>query len=249
MSRLNARELIDLVLDDGSWASWDGPVEESVLTGEGPLRGRRVAVVVSEFGLRPGSIGRVAADRLVGGGRTGDRRGAPAARGHGQRRHPDAGGHARVRADDPDLRRHRRPQGRRAAVPRLPAAPDDRRRDGVVGVARARDRGRARRPGGVPRARGSSRRFTAAVPRGRADRGEPLSRTASSTPSCRPTRSATSCDRAVEDPDVRARCRRTVAGARRGRRSPTSTHGRRSPGRADRTGPAYAGCCGTPPPT
>ena len=64
--RLTARELIDLVLDGGSWSSWDSPppragvseayaqeleraerrsgVDESVLSGEGLLRGRRVAV-------------------------------------------------------------------------------------------------------------------------------------------------------------------------------------------------------------
>jgi acetyl-CoA carboxylase beta subunit/acetyl-CoA carboxylase alpha subunit len=87
VSRLSARELIELVLDDGSWSSWDQPpahegvdeayaaqlvraaeksgVDESVLTGEGLLRGRRVAVVASEFGFLGGSIGRDAATRLV----------------------------------------------------------------------------------------------------------------------------------------------------------------------------------------
>lgn len=86
-TRLTARDLIDLVLDDGSWTSWDvAPVrgelseeyaaelaraaeksgsDESVLTGEGLLRGRRVAVVLGEFGFLAGSIGRAAADRLV----------------------------------------------------------------------------------------------------------------------------------------------------------------------------------------
>ncbi len=85
--RLSARELIDLVLDDGSWNGWDVPprqpavteayaaelaaaaersgVDESVVTGEGRLRGRRVAVVAGEFGFLAGSIGRAAADRLV----------------------------------------------------------------------------------------------------------------------------------------------------------------------------------------
>lgn len=85
--RLNATELIDLVLDAGSWRSWDTPpsregvsaeyaaelaaaahrsgVDESVLTGEGLMHGRRVAVVVGEFGFLAGSIGRAAADRLV----------------------------------------------------------------------------------------------------------------------------------------------------------------------------------------
>src|SRR4051794_11568409 len=87
MARLNARRLIDLVLDEGSWVSWDVPpartgisesyaaelraaeertgVDESVLTGEGTMLGRRVAVLVSEFGFLAGSIGRDAADRLV----------------------------------------------------------------------------------------------------------------------------------------------------------------------------------------
>ena len=85
--RLGARALIDLVLDDGSWTSWDEPpsregvgadylasleraaeragTDESVLSGEGTLRGRRVAVVAGEFDFLAGSIGRAAADRLI----------------------------------------------------------------------------------------------------------------------------------------------------------------------------------------
>jgi acetyl-CoA carboxylase carboxyl transferase subunit beta len=84
---LSARELIDLVLDEGSWTSWDTPpqqvgvgpeyaaslaraaersgTDESVLTGEGTMHGRRVAVVASEFGFLAGSIGVAAAQRLV----------------------------------------------------------------------------------------------------------------------------------------------------------------------------------------
>lgn len=86
MERPSARDLIELVLDEGSWTSWDtaperdvsaayaaelaaaaerSGVDESVLTGEGLLRGRRVAVLVGEFGFLAGSIGRDAADRLV----------------------------------------------------------------------------------------------------------------------------------------------------------------------------------------
>ncbi len=87
MDRPSARDLIDLVLDAGSWMSWDTPPErsgvrddyaaeltsaaersgedESVLSGEGLMKGRRVAVVVGEFGFLAGSIGRAAADRLV----------------------------------------------------------------------------------------------------------------------------------------------------------------------------------------
>jgi acyl-CoA carboxylase subunit beta len=86
-TRLNARQLIDLVLDDGSWTSWDVPaehgevapayaaqlvaareksgVDESLVSGEGRMDGHRVAVVVSEFGFLAGSIGRATADRLV----------------------------------------------------------------------------------------------------------------------------------------------------------------------------------------
>jgi len=87
MSRPTARDLIELVFDDASWVSWDSPpergeideayaeelaaaagksgVDESVITGEALLRGRRVAVMLGEFGFLAGSIGRVAADRLV----------------------------------------------------------------------------------------------------------------------------------------------------------------------------------------
>jgi acetyl-CoA carboxylase beta subunit/acetyl-CoA carboxylase alpha subunit len=86
-SRLDARALRDLVLDPGSWRSWDSPIpardvaeeyahelaaaaektrqDESIITGEGLLRGRRVAVVAGEFGFLAGSIGVAAADRLV----------------------------------------------------------------------------------------------------------------------------------------------------------------------------------------
>ncbi|MCF6506086.1 acetyl-CoA carboxyl transferase [Blastococcus sp. MG754426] len=85
--RPDARTLRDLVLDPGSWQSWDSPVptrdvpadyaadlaraaersrqDESVITGEGRLRGRRVAVVAGEFGFLAGSIGVAAAERLI----------------------------------------------------------------------------------------------------------------------------------------------------------------------------------------
>ncbi|HET7387472.1 MAG TPA: carboxyl transferase domain-containing protein [Nocardioidaceae bacterium] len=87
--RLSARELIDLVLDDGSFVSWDSPpqrgtvdeayadqlaraqersgVDEAVITGEGRMRGRRVALVACEFGFLAGSIGTAAAARLTEG--------------------------------------------------------------------------------------------------------------------------------------------------------------------------------------
>ncbi|MEU5995048.1 carboxyl transferase domain-containing protein [Spirillospora sp. NPDC047418] len=89
--RVGARELLARVLDEGSpaegaWTSWDRPpagepassyardlaaarersgCDEAVLTGEGLLRGRRVAFVVSEFRFLAGSIGLATADRIV----------------------------------------------------------------------------------------------------------------------------------------------------------------------------------------
>lgn len=86
--RVGARELLRRVLDEGGRASWDTPprggpapdsaygrelaaarersgCDEAVRTGEGLLRGRRVAFVVSEFGFLAGSIGLATADRIV----------------------------------------------------------------------------------------------------------------------------------------------------------------------------------------
>lgn len=88
MTRPDARSLIGEVLDAGTWTSWDTePVQpssagrdyldtltrarertgydESVVTGEGCLAGRRVAVVACEFSFLGGSIGEAAAERLV----------------------------------------------------------------------------------------------------------------------------------------------------------------------------------------
>ncbi len=85
--RWSARELIDLVLDDGSYESWDEPVDisghsadyqaelrtaaeqagtdESVLTGRGTVNGRPVAFIVNEFAFLAGSIGVAAAERIA----------------------------------------------------------------------------------------------------------------------------------------------------------------------------------------
>ena len=71
--RRDARALRDLVLDPGSWTSWDTPLQqspadpdyarelteaaektgqdESIITCDGRLLGRRVAVVAGEFGF------------------------------------------------------------------------------------------------------------------------------------------------------------------------------------------------------
>ena len=87
MSRIGALELRDAVLDDGSFRSWDAPplsvaaddeyrrelakaaeatgLDESVVTGEGTVYGRRVAVVACEFDFLAGSIGVAAAERIT----------------------------------------------------------------------------------------------------------------------------------------------------------------------------------------
>ncbi|MEV5574048.1 carboxyl transferase domain-containing protein [Spirillospora sp. NPDC052269] len=87
LERPDAAGLLDRVLDPGSFESWDVPPsyaalspryaadlararersgrDEAVLTGSGRLRGRRVAVVVSEFAFLAGSIGVATADRIV----------------------------------------------------------------------------------------------------------------------------------------------------------------------------------------
>ncbi len=86
MAHLTAQGLLDLVLDEGSFESWDEPLsrsaldpayqrelaaaaeragtDESILTGRGLMRGRPVAVVVNEFRFLAGSIGRDAAIRI-----------------------------------------------------------------------------------------------------------------------------------------------------------------------------------------
>lgn len=85
--RRGARELAAVVLDAGSFVSWDEPVrrpadlsagyaaeldaaevasgvDEAVITGCGTIRGRRVAVLMSEFRFLGGSVGVATADRL-----------------------------------------------------------------------------------------------------------------------------------------------------------------------------------------
>ncbi|MEO8556129.1 MAG: carboxyl transferase domain-containing protein [Actinomycetota bacterium] len=88
VERLGARDLLETVLDPGSWQSWDSTpqqvavpgsayavelvdaeikagTDEALITGQGTLQGRPVAVVVSEFRFLAGSIGHAAAERLV----------------------------------------------------------------------------------------------------------------------------------------------------------------------------------------
>jgi acetyl-CoA carboxylase carboxyl transferase beta subunit len=87
MTRLSAHEMINVLVDEGSWTSWDNRlpdvgasaeyadelacaraktgVDESVLTGTASIHGHRVAVAVCEFGFLGGSIGAGAGDRLT----------------------------------------------------------------------------------------------------------------------------------------------------------------------------------------
>src|SRR5690625_5576356 len=84
--RLAARELIEEFFDDGSVESWDEPIDisgyspqyqeelrrarersgcdESLLTGQATVHGRRVAFIVGEFRFLAGYIGRDAANRF-----------------------------------------------------------------------------------------------------------------------------------------------------------------------------------------
>ncbi|GHC41357.1 carboxyl transferase domain-containing protein [Streptomyces cinnamoneus] len=85
--RTSALDLLLAVVDPGTWRCWDEPValttddpeyradllaareltglDESVITGEGRVRGRRVALVACEFRFLAGSIGVDAGERLV----------------------------------------------------------------------------------------------------------------------------------------------------------------------------------------
>ncbi|MFI9204595.1 carboxyl transferase domain-containing protein [Streptomyces sp. NPDC053048] len=84
---VSALDLVLAVVDPGSWRCWDDPVavttddpdyradllaarertglDESVITGEGRVHGRRVALVACEFRFLAGSIGVDAGERLV----------------------------------------------------------------------------------------------------------------------------------------------------------------------------------------
>lgn len=86
--RLGAYELVTSVLDADSWVGWDSVplavaepgsayaaelaeaaeragTDESVITGQGRIGGRRVAIIAGEFRFMAGSIGRTAAERVV----------------------------------------------------------------------------------------------------------------------------------------------------------------------------------------
>ncbi len=86
-AKISAHDVLELVLDAGSFVSWDtapvdarpnekyrtdlqkaaekSGVDESVITGVGTVRGRPVAVIACEFAFLAGSIGVAAAERIV----------------------------------------------------------------------------------------------------------------------------------------------------------------------------------------
>lgn len=86
-TRTSAAEILDAILDGGSFVSWDSTpvdvgagasyaadlakareksgVDESVITGQGMVDGREVAVIACEFAFLAGSIGVAAAERIV----------------------------------------------------------------------------------------------------------------------------------------------------------------------------------------
>jgi acyl-CoA carboxylase subunit beta len=87
MTRAGARQMIDAVADHGTWQSWDEALpdvpndaeyadelacartktglDESVITGSACIRGRRMAMLVCDFGFLGGSIGVAAGQRLT----------------------------------------------------------------------------------------------------------------------------------------------------------------------------------------
>lgn len=99
-ARLGGGELLEQLLDAGSFRSWDRPVptpadadpayladlerargrsgaDEAVLSGEGLIGEHPVAVLASEFTFLGGSIGRATADRIVAAIEEAGRRGLP----------------------------------------------------------------------------------------------------------------------------------------------------------------------------
>lgn len=84
---ITAQDLIDAILDRGTFTSWDRPLldvhpdaayaaslqrarershhDEAVITGEGRIRGQRVALIACDFAFLGGSIGVAAAERIV----------------------------------------------------------------------------------------------------------------------------------------------------------------------------------------
>src|SRR5258705_153071 len=87
MTRLSAYDVVAVLADPASWHSWDRPptqvtvdskytedlasaraktgLDEAVITGVATIRGRRIAMLLCDFGFLGGSIGIAASDRLA----------------------------------------------------------------------------------------------------------------------------------------------------------------------------------------
>ena len=217
--------------------------DESVLTGRGLVRGRPVAVVVNEFALprrvdRPRRRGPDHRPPYAGRPPRGFRcsppppPAAPACR-RAPRRSFEMVEISRARDGPPR---------RRAALPRAPAAPDDRRCLRVVGLARPRDRRRARRAGRASSARRSTRRSRDTRSRPGVQRAENLAEkgvidavvAAEELPELIDLTLAVLVDRPEPPALPAASARARLGDRRRGRRSSDTGH----PDRARRTRPA-----------
>ena len=262
MARLSARDLIDLVLDEGSWSSWDtaptrdgtseayaaelaaaaekSGVDESVLTGEGRCAGGGSPSSWASSASWPARSGAAAADRLVAAIERATARGCRCWPRRPQRRHPDAGGHA-PRSCRWSGSPRRSPPHKAAGLPYLvylrhPTTGGVMASWGSLGHVTVAEPGALVGFLGPAGLRGALRR---AVPRGRADRGEPL------RPRHHRRRRAARGDRRRPRPRAEILLARPGTASRRagadpGRTTPTTGRrrlGRRSPARGARTGP------------
>ena len=223
-------------------------VDESVVTGEGRLRGRRVAVVAGEFGFLAGSIGRAAADRLVTAVERATREGLPLLAA------PVSGG-TRMQEGTPAF----------VQMVRISQVVAAHKSAGLPYLVYLRHP----TTGGVMASWGSLGHVTVAEPGAlvgflgprvyEALYGRPFPEGVQTAENLyahgiidaviAPDEIADILDRALA---VLHAPRLGIAAGARARattRSPTSTPGTRSPGPGAPTVPAYDGCCGTPPPT
>ena len=110
--------------------------DESIITGEGTLRGRRVAVVAGEFGFLAGSIGVAAAERLIAAVERATEEGLPllaAPVSGGTRMQEGTVAFLQMIGITAAVARHKEAG---PALPRLPAQSDVRRGAGLVGIDR-----------------------------------------------------------------------------------------------------------------
>ena len=217
-----------------------------MISGEGTLRGRRVAVVACEFAFLAGSIGRAAADRLVTAVRRATEERIPLLAA------PTSGG-TRMQEGTPAF----------VQMIRISAAVAAHKSAGLPYLVYLRHP----TTGGVMASWGSLGHITVAEPGAlvgflgprvyEALYGEPFPEGVQTAENLFAHGIIDAVVPPEEIGDVLDRALRILSpgvvadGARpaRARRSPTSTRGTRSPAHGAPTGPAYDGCCGTPPPT